>query len=131
MRYNRSININLKFQKKNIMKKEIQQYFQNNLENQDYYQFVKVHNKINIKDLKVTYKLNYSNKDLLMLSTSIYKVKDLDYIKLLYIYDLLSHHICDCNETKNYSEDHMSYALLIHDKIIDFVDTIIDDDLKY
>lgn len=112
------------------MKKEIEQYFEQNLEKQDFYQFVKTHSKVNIKDVKKTYKLNYTDKDLLMLSKSMYKLKDVDYIKLLYIYDLLCQHICDCNITKNYSDDHMSFALLIHDKIIDFINNIIDDDLK-
>jgi|GEM_PF-5415159 len=64
------------------MKEEIKQYFQQNLEKQDFHQFVKTHNKVDIKDVKEAYKLNYSDKDLLMLSKSVYKVKEEDYIKL-------------------------------------------------
>jgi hypothetical protein len=111
------------------MNKNIEQYFQQNLEKQYFQQFVKTHNKVDIKDVKETYKLNFSDKDLLMLSTSMYKVKDVDYIMLLYIYDLLCHHLCDCVSKKTYT-NLFSFALSAHTKINEFIDTINDDDLK-
>lgn len=111
------------------MNKNIEQYFQQNLEKQDYYQFEKAYKKLNIKDVKEAYKLNYSDKDLLMLSTSMYKVKDIEYIKLLYIYDLFCQHVCDCVSKKTYT-NLFSFALSAHTKIIEFIDTITDDELK-
>lgn len=112
------------------MNKNIEQYFQQNLEKQDYYKFLIMEKKINIKDVKRAYKLDYSDKDLLMLSTSMYKVKDVDYIILLYIYDLLCQHVCDCVSKKTYTDNLFSFALSAHTKIIEFIDTINDDELK-